>query len=77
MVMQSGLKQIGSGLLVGAAIGLGGALALQDMFQTISPLDLSVFGTVAGLLTIGGLLASLAPALRAMRTDPAAVLRMD
>ena len=77
MILRSGLNQIGLGLLVGAAIGLGGALALQEMFQTTSPLDLSVFATVAGLLTIGGLLASLAPALRAMRTDPAAVLRMD
>jgi predicted permease len=77
MVMQSGLRQIGLGLLIGAAIGLGGALALQDMFQTTSPLDLSVLGAVAGILTIGGLLASLAPALRAMRTDPAAVLRME
>jgi len=77
MVMRSGLREIGLGLLGGVAIGLGGALALQDMFQTTSPLDLSVFGTVAGLLTIGGLLASLAPALRAMKTDPATVLRMD
>jgi len=76
MVMRSGLRQVGLGLLAGVAIGLGGALALQDMFQTTSPLDPSVFFAVAGVLTVGGLLASLAPALRAMRTDPAEVLRM-
>lgn len=77
IVMRSGLGQMGMGLLIGLVIGLGGALALQDMFQATTPMDLSVFGTVAGLLTLGGLLASLAPALRAMKTDPAAVLRMD
>ena len=77
MIMRSGLAQIGLGLLVGVGLALGGALALQDMFQSTSPVDLSVFGTVAAILIVGGLLASIAPALRAMRADPAAVLRMD
>jgi predicted permease len=75
LVLQAGLKQIGLGLLAGLAIGVGGALTLQEMFETTNPLDLSVFGAVAAILTVAGVMASLSPALRAMRTDPAAVLR--
>jgi ABC-type antimicrobial peptide transport system permease subunit len=65
---------------LGAAIGLGlsfaGARAAGSLLYGISPFDWPSFG-VSGLLAIGvGLVAALAPALRATNVDAADSLRV-
>lgn len=75
---------IGQGLklaLVGAAIGIVGALALTRLMQgllfQVSPTDPVTFIAVTALLTIVALAASYLPARRAMRVDPMIALRYE
>jgi len=74
-VIVDGLKPT----LTGVAIGLIAALALGRVLSTlvfgVQATDLATFFTVALLLTLVGLLASVLPAYRATRINPLAVLR--
>jgi putative ABC transport system permease protein len=67
--------------ILGVAIGLLGALFLsntmQSMLYEIDPRDPPTFGTVAVLLTVVALVATLIPALRATRVDPVTALRNE
>lgn len=72
----------GMGLTVsGVAIGMIGALALTRLLQSqlydVKPTDPVTFTLVALLLTGIALAATLAPALRAARVDPAIAMRQD
>jgi putative ABC transport system permease protein len=77
LVLGQGLKLA----LVGAAIGIAGALALTRLMQgllfQVSPTDPVTFIGVAALLTIVALAASWIPARRAMRVDPMIALRYE
>jgi putative ABC transport system permease protein len=65
----------------GAALGLGGAVALtvsmKSLLYGITPLDPLVFLSSAALLFAVALVASYVPARRAALTDPARALRAD
>jgi ABC-type antimicrobial peptide transport system permease subunit len=65
--------------LVGIALGVAGSMAtstlLKRMVFGVSPSDPWTMAAVAGALGIVALVASVVPALRAARVDPAAVLR--
>jgi putative ABC transport system permease protein len=77
MVLRQGamLAMIGAALGVGGAIGL--ALAMRSLLFSIQPLDPIVFG-VAGVLLVGvSLVASYVPARRASLIDPARALRSE
>ncbi len=68
-------------VLIGMAIGLAAALAVArtlegELFGVI-PTDMSVFATVAFVLTATALAASLIPAWRAATVDPLVALRSD
>jgi ABC-type antimicrobial peptide transport system permease subunit len=75
---------VGEGLALGAAgmgIGLAGAFlltrALETMLYEVSPSDPAVLAaTCAGVLIVSTL-ASLVPAIRALRVDPMVALRGD
>lgn len=64
---------------IGVAIGLAGAAAIGRLVQHfvwgISPTDPVTFTAVAALFLVVALIASLAPAVRMVRLDPAATLR--
>jgi ABC-type antimicrobial peptide transport system permease subunit len=66
---------------VGVALGLGGAYLaapyIQDLLFETSPRDPTVFATVAVVLLAVSVAASLVPALRATRVDPATALRAE
>ena len=67
--------------LVGAALGLGGSLALRRtmasfLYET-NPLDPIVYGSVLVLLLGITVLACLVPAIRASRVDPVAAIRAE
>jgi ABC-type antimicrobial peptide transport system permease subunit len=65
--------------LIGIALGIAGSLAtsrlLERMVFGISPSDPGTMAAVAAALAIVALAASVVPALRAARVDPASVLR--
>jgi putative ABC transport system permease protein len=77
LVLGQGLKLA----LVGAAMGIAGALALTRLMQgllfQVSPTDPVTFISVTALLTIVALAASYLPARRAMRVDPMIALRYE
>jgi len=75
---------LGHGLalsLAGAAVGIPGALVAAGLargfLHGVSPLDPRVLAASAAGAALMGLLAATAPALRALRTDPARVLRLE
>ncbi len=75
MVVTDGLKPI----LLGVAIGLAAALALgrvvSSLIYGVRPTDPLTFATVAVLLVIVGILATVVPAYRATRVEPIRTLR--
>jgi predicted permease len=70
MVLREGAAIV----LLGAALGLGGAFMLRQTLQSqlheIGAMDPTVIGIVGGILLIVALAATLLPARRAAKTDP-------
>jgi putative ABC transport system permease protein len=77
LVISHGMKQV----LIGLALGLGGALALtrvmKSLLFSVSTTDPLTFVVIALLLMAIALLACLLPARRAMRVDPMVALRYE
>src|SRR5205807_877316 len=75
MVLSQGVRLA----LVGAGVGLAGALvvshAMSSLLYGVSPSDPLTFGVVAGTLTVVALAACYVPARRAIRVDPIVALR--
>jgi predicted permease len=67
--------------LAGAAVGIPAALVtaglVRGFLHGVSPVDPRVLAASVAIAALMGLLASSAPALRALRTDPARVLRLE
>lgn len=77
LIVVQGLKLV----LVGVAIGLGGALALSQLLTRflygVVPSDPATFAIVASILTLVAMVACWIPARRAMRVDPIVALRYE
>jgi ABC-type antimicrobial peptide transport system permease subunit len=75
--MWNALALIGAGV----AVGLGGSLALTRLISTrlwgVTATDPATFASVAILLALVAVLATLIPARRAMRVDPTVALRYE
>jgi predicted permease len=74
-VLRSSLAAVAVGTLLGVGASIAGTKALAAFLYGVSPLDGVAFATAAGALLVAALLASLIPARRAARTDPAASMR--
>jgi ABC-type antimicrobial peptide transport system permease subunit len=74
-VLSRAMLQIGIGILVGT-IGTGVLWLLSGDSVTIAELSVKLLG-IAALMVIVGFLATLGPALRALRVQPTEVLRVD
>jgi putative ABC transport system permease protein len=77
MILRHGSRLAGAGLLV----GLGGALLVARLLQTllfqISPTDPPTFAAGTLVLSVVAVAAALLPGLRAARVDPAIALRYE
>jgi ABC-type antimicrobial peptide transport system permease subunit len=77
LVLREGLAAVGAGLAVGLVAAALLSRFLGSLLYSVRPVDPATYGAVAlGLLAVA-LLAGLAPALRATRTDPAVALRQE
>jgi putative ABC transport system permease protein len=77
MVLRQGAAMAVAGLLPGLALAYGAARLLESLLAGVRPADLLTFSTAAALCLITTLLGSLVPALRAVRTDPTAAMRVE
>ena len=65
------------GLVVGALLAAGLAVAMRSMLLGLSPADPVSFLSVGGLLLLVVVMAGLAPALRASAIQPVEALRAE
>jgi putative ABC transport system permease protein len=77
MVLWQGLWWVGLGVVVGLVPGWYVGTLMGALLANVDAADPLVLGLTAGTLTTAGLLASLAPALRAASVDPLTALRRD
>jgi putative ABC transport system permease protein len=77
LVTRNAAWQLGLGLSIGMAGAIGIGQLLKSMLVGTRPMDPMTLLLVAGLLAVVGFSACLLPARRAMRLDPAAVLRNE
>ena len=77
LVTRSAAWQLGIGLSIGMVGATGIGQLLRSVLVGTSAVDPVTLFAVAGLLVVVGLSACLLPARRAMRLDPAAVLRYE
>ena len=74
-VLRQGATLALVGVLVGIAAAIGLARALESFVFGVSTVHPPTFAAVAGILLLVALLASLVPALRAIRLNPVSALR--
>jgi ABC-type antimicrobial peptide transport system permease subunit len=77
MVVRQGVWQLGLGMAAGLTLALGVAQLMSVVLFDVQPRDPGIFGLVAAVLSLAGLLACLIPARRATRVDPLIALRSD
>ncbi|MGH9203825.1 MAG: FtsX-like permease family protein, partial [Vicinamibacterales bacterium] len=77
LVTRSAALQLGLGLSIGMAGAIGVGQLLGNVLVGTNAMDPVTLFAVAGLLAVVSLSACLLPARRAMRLDPAAVLRYE
>jgi predicted permease len=66
-----------AGLVVGLGLSLSMSSVLEGMLFGLSPFDATAFATVAAILVLTGLVATAIPAQRALRVDPAVIMKED
>ena len=77
LTLTDGLGPVFIGLLAGLAGGAAVVQLVRSMLYGMSPFDWSVFATVVVTLALTACGASILPAWRATRLDPAQALRTE
>ena len=77
MVLKQGAVLAISGLVPGLALAYMTARLLESLLAGVRPNDAATFSTAAMLCLLTALLGALLPALRAIRIDPSAVMRVE
>jgi predicted permease len=77
MVLWESGRRVGIGALVGLGLTFAVSAALSKVLYGVQPLDLSVMGAVAAVMTAVAIIATLTPASRAARTDPVKAMRTE
>ena len=76
-VLAFGLSPVVVGVAIGCLVAVVGARVLSGVLYGITPGDVTSFGAAAGVLLLAGVCASVVPAIRASRMNPAEALRAD
>lgn len=77
MILGHGLTLAGIGVVAGIVAALGATRLMRGVLYAVAPTDVATFAIVAaGLLAVAAL-ASLVPALRAIRVNPVVALRIE
>src|SRR6185436_11362144 len=74
-LVREGLRPIVIGLVIGAAAAAGAGRLMSSLLAGLSVTDPASFAAAIGVLAAAALVAIVVPARRAMRLDPANVLR--
>ena len=77
LIMRKSVAQLGVGLMLGLGLALLVSGALQPVLYHVDPRDGAVFAAVAATLACVSLAASLVPARRVTRIDPALALSSE
>jgi putative ABC transport system permease protein len=77
LVVGQGLRMAAAGVVLGLGLAFALTRALESLLFGVDPLDLPTFAVAAALVIVVTLAASYAPARRACRVNPIAVLRQD
>jgi putative ABC transport system permease protein len=77
LILRQGAEQITIGLAIGLGLAVLISRALQTALFEVSPNDPAVFALIVAILAMTGMLATLVPARRATRADPANALRYE
>ena len=77
MVVRRGMALVLLGLAIGLALSVGALRTIAHLLVDVAAFDRAIYASVAGCLAVAGLLASLWPAVRASRLDPAQSLRTE
>ncbi len=77
LVLGHGAKVVAGGTLAGTVLALGVTRYLGSLLHQVSPRDAATFALVPVLLAAVAMAACLVPARRAVRVDPAVVLRSE
>lgn len=77
MVLSQGIRVTGIGIAIGMVISLGAGALLRNQLFGLSYTDLPTYVVISGTMIFIAAAASLRPAAKAARTDPAVVLRED
>lgn len=77
MVVGQGMRLVVVGVVLGLLLSLGGSRLIGHLLVDVAVFDWTVYAVVAGALILAGLAASLWPAIRASRLDPARTLRSE
>jgi predicted permease len=77
LVVGEGLRVVGAGLAIGAALAIVLSRRVEDLLFGVAPLDAVTYAAIAVVLAAVGLTASVLPALRASRVDPVTALRAE
>jgi putative ABC transport system permease protein len=77
MVLRQGAVLAVTGLLPGLALSYVAARLLETLLAGVRPADALTFSTAIALCLFTTLLGSLVPALRAVRADPTAAMRVE
>ena len=75
LILGQGLRFAGIGIAIGLAMAAGVTRLMEKVLFGVSPLDVWVIASVAALLAVVALGASLVPAWRATRIDPILAIR--
>lgn len=76
-VLLDGLQPAWAGLIIGLAVSALAVQLIRSLLYGLSPLDWSVFASVASLLGMVAVIACALPAWRASRLDPVQALRTE
>jgi ABC-type antimicrobial peptide transport system permease subunit len=77
LVVGQGMAVVGLGIVAGLALAVATTRLVSSLLFGISAVDATVYASVAALFTAVAFVACAAPAFRAVRLQPATVLRND